>query len=232
MPIKHHLVHLSRLAEAKKMHNSPSVCSLLPGPPVRTPRTNQPPEHIKNTGEEPDGRRVMARFIQSKKPWSRLFLCLSITSLLIALITKDGAFRAKARRIEKWLLVLPRSAEDGGRHRGGENKSVFSTFWDEQAVWLPSVWVQCKLLLWTVLFFFFFQLAKTSGRCLFQLSLASNTSHPQIPFNILQGSMALNGGKHLHVKQTHLNHPVQKLSIFKPLILNGTNLATTTKKSD
>lgn len=80
--------------------------------------------------------------------------------------------------------------------------------------------------------FFFFQLAKTSGRCLFQLSLASNTSHPQIPFNILQGSMALNGGKLLHVKQTHLNHPVQKLSIFKPLVLNGTNLATTTKKSD
>lgn len=55
------------------MHNSPSVGSLLPGPPVRTPRTNQPLEHTKNTGEEPDGRRVMARFIQSKKPLSRLF---------------------------------------------------------------------------------------------------------------------------------------------------------------
>lgn len=228
MPIKHHLVHLSRLAEAKKMHNS-----LLPGPPVRMPRTNQPPEHMKNTGEEPDGRRVMAQFIQSKKPLSRLFFfCLSITSLLIALITKDGAFRAKARRIEKWLLVLPRSAEDGGCHRGGENKSVFSTFWDEQAVGLPSIWVQCKLLLWTVFFFFFFQPAKTNGRCLFKLSLASNTSHPQIPFDILQGSMALNGGKPLHTKQTHLDHPVQKLSIFKPLVLNGTNLATTTKKSD
>lgn len=79
-----------------------AVCSALAGQSVPTRKTHQPPEHRKNTGEESDRRRVTARFTQSKKPFSRaVFFFLSITSLLIALITKDGVFQVKARHGKK-----------------------------------------------------------------------------------------------------------------------------------
>lgn len=215
------------------MHNSPSVGSLLPGPPVRTPRTNQPPEHTKNTGEEPDGRRVMARFIQSKKPLSRLFF-LPVNNVSSDCSDHKGRrFPSEGETHRKMIARLAEvSRRRGPSSRQREQKRFLHVL--GRASCLSSIRLSAMQIASLNCFFFFFsfQPAKTSGRCLFQLSLASNTSHSQIPFDILQGSMALKGGKLLHTKQTHLDHPVPKRSIFKPLVLNGTNFATTTKKSD